>query len=100
MECDLERAIEVEKTQKEKNKNLEFDVDEKKYFQIANYIRGIRGVNEEGNVYQPYFVCNKGVIYFMNGNGHKIIYSKDLKLSENEELNKSLIKGLGKRLTN
>jgi hypothetical protein len=74
--------------------NNEVIVDKEQYLIVANYIRGIKGVEEEGNNHQPYFVCKKGVIYFMNEKEHKVFYSKELQFTDNEELNKVLINGL------
>jgi hypothetical protein len=74
--------------------NIKYEVDEKTCLKVANYLRGISGVEEEGNTHSPYFVCKEGVIYFLNSRSNIIIHSEKLKFSDNEELNNKLIHGL------
>ena len=74
-----------------------YKVDRNNYFKVLNYVNGIRELERWGNNNSPFFIGAEGAIYFITfpnfKKGH-IIYTKNLKLSKDEELNKRLIHDL------
>lgn len=79
---------------------IKYKVNGEKYLEIANYIRGIRGVEEEGTAHSPHFVCKSGAISFLNSGSNVIAISNEIKFSDDEKLNKELVNQLEARLKN
>jgi hypothetical protein len=83
---------------------VKYRVNDKKYFEIMNYLRGIKEIEEAGeDNLKPYFICKEGAVYFIkfpNSEKGIIVRSKGIKISDNAELNEELIKGLEARLKN
>ena len=78
-------------------------VSMKKYFEVLNYVNGIRGLKRNGEDTWPYFKGITGAIYFLkipNCEKGNIAYDQNIRFSENEELNERLVQELKKRLEN
>ena len=85
---------------KEQEELITKEITGKKYLEIVNYLNGMTQLKKGGNHYSPKFIAPMGEINCFNSGEHKVIYSKNLKLSEDENTNKRLIGGFERRLNN
>lgn len=82
---------------------LHFKVSEKKYFEVMNFLKGIKKMDETGKELTPYFICKEGVIYFLifpDSKNRHILLSKNLNFSDDENKNKILKDSLESMLKN